>query len=65
MNILNLYYPVESTTGNWSYPSLFMISMVCSTVRVGVMVRGALSSREDTFSSHHLKRNIRERLEPL
>ena len=50
-------YPVSSMTGSWSYPSLSMISRVWSTVSVGEMLRGALRSIEDTFSSYHLKKN--------
>ena len=56
MNVtLKIAYPDDSMTGSWSKPSLFMIESACSTLSSGKIVKGADNSREETFSSNHLK----------
>ena len=48
-------HPAWSTTGSWSKPSLFMMSMASWQLTDGSTVSGVATSSRDTFRSHHLE----------
>ena len=56
MGIIRMRMPMTDLavrTGSWSNPSLTMMSTACSTVTVGCTLKGADSSRAETFSVAH------------